>query len=86
MAERNSPPLKDTGLPCPSILEGALGEGKKAEGSRRSGFLKVRPQISCIKVLRGSRGSTGNADSRDWPHLQEVLTHQALGGLGNLHL
>lgn len=52
MAERNSPPLKDTGLPCPSILEGALGEGKKAEGFRRSGFLNVRPQISCIKVLR----------------------------------
>lgn len=51
MAERNSPPLKGTGLPCPSILEVALGEDKEAEGSHRSGFLKVRPQVSCIKVL-----------------------------------
>lgn len=51
MAERYSPPLKGTGLPCPSILESALGESKEAEGSRKSGFLKVRSQISCFKAL-----------------------------------
>lgn len=27
-----------------------MGEEKEADGSLRSGFLKVKPQISCIKV------------------------------------
>lgn len=39
-----------SGTPLPSVLAGALGEGRKAEGSLGSGFLRVRPQISCGTV------------------------------------